>query len=81
MATAGVEVGDRSVPGWLMRTPGAVLEATWRMLPTDSSPPVNRVEAYMVRHPQVFDETRAKNELGYRPVISVDEGLAQLQPG
>jgi nucleoside-diphosphate-sugar epimerase len=42
---------------------------------------VNRVEAYMISHPQVFDDTKARNELSYRPVITVEAGLAELQPG
>ena len=78
MATAGVEVADRSVPGWLMRAAGAALETVWRVLPTRSAPPVNRVEAYMVSHPQVFDDSAARAELGYRPVISFEEGLREL---
>lgn len=78
LATAGVEAGDRSVPGWLMRAAGATLETLWRLLPIKSPPPVNRVEAYMVSHPQVFDDTAARRELGYRPVISIRDGLAEL---
>lgn len=78
LSTAGIEVGDRSVPGWLMRAAGATLETAWRLLPTRSAPPVNRVEAYMVSHPQVFDDAAARRELGYSPVISVQEGLDRL---
>lgn len=79
MATAGVDVDDRSVPGWLMRTAGATLETIWKVLPLNSPPPVNRIEAYMVSHPQVFDDSRARAELGYRPVITVEDGLAELK--
>jgi nucleoside-diphosphate-sugar epimerase len=78
LATAGVEVGDKSLPGWVMRAAGATLETLWRLLPTDSAPPINRVEAYMVSHPQVFDDSAARRDLHYRPVISVEEGLAEL---
>jgi nucleoside-diphosphate-sugar epimerase len=81
LATAGIEVGDGSVPGWVMRAAAATLEMLWRTLPTTSAPPVNRVEAYMVSHPQVFDDSRARRELGYRPVIGFDEGMAQLSGG
>lgn len=81
LATADVQVGDGSIPGWVMRAGGAVLETIWRALPTKSSPPVNRVEAYMISHPPVFDDTKARNELSYRPVITVEAGLAELQPG
>ncbi len=78
LATAGVDGGERSVPGWLMRAAATVLETLWHLLPTQAAPPVNRVEAYMVSHPQVFDDSRARRELGYRPVIDFDEGIARL---
>jgi nucleoside-diphosphate-sugar epimerase len=78
LLTAGVEVGDGSVPGWLMRGAASLLESVWRVLPVSSPPPINRVEAYMVSHPQVFDDGRARRELGYRPVISVEQGLDAL---
>jgi len=78
LATARVDVPDRSVPGWLMRCAGAAAETVWRLLPTHSAPPVNRVEAYMVSHPQVFDDGLARRDLGYRQVITIEEGLAEL---
>lgn len=78
LATVGVDAGDRSVPAWLMTGAAHALEVIWRVLPTSSPPPVSRVEAHMVSHPQVFDDSRARSELGYRPVVSVDEGMAEL---
>ena len=79
LATAGVDAGDRSVPGWLMGAMANVLERIWRFLPTNSPPPVCRVEAHMVSHPQVFDDSLARSELGYRPVVTMNEGLAELE--
>lgn len=78
LATAGVVVPDKSVPGWLMRAMGATLETVWRVLPTKTAPPLNRVEAYMVSHPQVFDDSAARRELGYQPIITVEEGMIDL---
>jgi nucleoside-diphosphate-sugar epimerase len=78
LATVGVAPGDASVPGWLMRGVGASVEATWRILPLNSAPPLNRVEVTMVSHPMVLDDSKARTELGYRPVISVERGMAEL---
>ena len=64
-----------------MRSAAWVLEHAWRLLPLRGAPPLNRVEAYMVSHPQVFDDTKARTELGYVPVITVVEGLSELQSG
>jgi nucleoside-diphosphate-sugar epimerase len=78
LATAGVTPGDASVPGWLMRGVGSAVEATWRILPLKSAPPLNRVEVSMVSHPMVLDDSKAHTELDYRPVISVERGMAEL---
>jgi nucleoside-diphosphate-sugar epimerase len=32
----------------------------------------------MVNHPMVLDDSRAHTELGYRPVISVERGMAEM---
>lgn len=76
LATAGVEVEDASAPGWLMRGAAALLEGVRKVLPGD--PPLNRVEATMVSHPMVIDDTKARRDLGYRPVVTFEQGMASL---
>lgn len=79
LATAGVEAEEGSVPGRLMRGVGAIMESIWRLLPLKSTPPLNRVEVAMISHPIVLDDSKARAELGYRPVISFDDGMAELR--
>ena len=79
LATAGVAPADSSVPGWLMRMVGAVLEAAWRALRLRSAPPLNRVEAAMVSHPMILSDAKARAELGYRPRTGFEDGMAALR--
>jgi nucleoside-diphosphate-sugar epimerase len=76
LATVGVDPGDASSPGWLMRAIAATAESAWKVLPGDA--PLNRVEASMVSHPMVVDDSKARRELGYSPVVSFEDGMAEL---
>ena len=64
-----------------MRPAGTAVEAVWRMLPLESPPPLNRVEVSMVSHPMVVDDSKARSELGYRPVITIEQGMMELSRG
>jgi nucleoside-diphosphate-sugar epimerase len=79
LATAGVVPADNSVPGWLMRMVGAVVEAVWRVLRIRSAPPLNRVEVAMVSHPMILSDAKARSVLGYQPLAGFEDGMAALR--
>ncbi|MEM7410904.1 MAG: NAD-dependent epimerase/dehydratase family protein [Myxococcota bacterium] len=78
MATAGVTLPSRSVPGWLVGPLAAAIESTWRILGLSSEPPLTRHAAGLLRCTCTLRDERARNELGYTPVVAVDEALEQL---
>jgi hypothetical protein len=80
-ATAGARLGDRSVPSWLVRPTAALLEGTWRLLGLRGKPPMTRFAIDMMSCTVTLRDERARHELGYRPIVSVDEGLAALAAG
>jgi nucleoside-diphosphate-sugar epimerase len=53
-------------------------EALWRALPLPGAPPLTRLAFWLTSQECTIDITKARTELGYRPVISVEEGLAGL---
>ncbi len=78
VATRGVDVPDRSVPGFVLRGAAFALEKIWRALRLRSAPPVTRFAIAIMSRDCTIIIDKAKRELGYRPVISVDEGLEAL---
>jgi len=80
-ATAGAELGDRSVPRWLLAGVAASAEAAWRWLPLRGEPPLTRTFLALSGQEMTVDDGKARRELGYRPVITREQGLAGLAAG
>lgn len=78
-STAGIELPDKSMPGGVVRGLAAVLEPVWRMLRLKSAPPVTRFAAAIMSRDCVLRDGLARAELGYTPVISVEDGLRSLR--
>jgi len=78
LATRRASPPERSIPGWLARSLGAVTETTWRMLRKDSAPPLTRFAAAMMSRDCTINTDKAQRELGYQPVISRSDGLREL---
>ncbi len=77
-ATAGVTLPDKNLPGWVAKTAAFLMEPIWRLMKSHTPPPITRFGAAILTCDSILDDSKARRELGYAPVISVDEGLAQL---
>ena len=77
--TQGVELPGRSVPGWLARGLAALVEGIWRALGIARTPPMTRFAISMMSSEVTVDTARARAELGYSPVMSVEAGLEALR--
>ena len=78
LATQGVEAPTRSVPTPVARAVAAASEAAWRLLPLPGRPPLTRLTVWVSGLETTIDITRAREELGYAPVKTVDQGLEEL---
>lgn len=78
MATQGVNPPKKSLPAFLVGKLAGVVEFIWKCLPTRSPPPISRFEWSFVALPRRYNISRIKSELGYRPVVSRAEGLAEM---
>ena len=54
-------------------------EAAWRLLPLRGAPPMSRFTAWVLTQECTIDISKAKRELGYRPIVSREEGLDELR--
>jgi nucleoside-diphosphate-sugar epimerase len=79
LATQGIEMPDRTVPQPLAGAIAAAGETAWRVLPLPGQPPITRLAYWLASQECTIDISRARRELGYIPVISVDQGLEELQ--
>lgn len=81
-ATQGVSLeGAGSVPGWLARPLAGAVELPWRLLGLSGTPPMTRFAVTMMSASVTVRCDKARTELGYAPVLTFDEGLAQLRQG
>ncbi len=78
LSTRGVSMPDKSVPLWMAQAFATTMEALWERLPLKGAPPASRMVVELGAKPVVISHAKAERELGYRPIISRDEGLARL---
>lgn len=76
--TAGVSLGDKRVPGFAARPAARVIEGIWRLFGIKKAPPMTRFAIDMMSASVTVKTAKARAELGYRPVISVEEGMREM---
>jgi nucleoside-diphosphate-sugar epimerase len=79
LATQGVTPPDRSLPAPVARAVATVGETAWRVLPLPGRPPLTRLAVWLSALEATIDITRARTELGYAPVRTIDQGLEELR--
>ena len=62
----------------LARAIGATLETVYKLLAIRSEPPMTRFVANEMATAHWFNIDAAKRDLGYRPLVSTEEGLQRL---
>ena len=77
--TQGRKVSDKSVPGWLVRFLARRIQAFWWLFKITSSPPITPFEANLMSKDCTICINKARRELGYSPIVSVEEGMAFLK--
>lgn len=78
-STQGVEVSDKSIPGFVARPFANIVEAIWKLLKLKSDPPLTRFDLAFIGMSRSYRIDKIKNELGYRPVVSYEDGLEQMK--
>ncbi|MDF2696212.1 MAG: epimerase [Labilithrix sp.] len=79
LETQGLVAPDKSVPRWLVRGVAMVGDVLAELSGGRIQPPVSRQELATSAVEVTLDITKARNELGYLPVITPDEGVAELK--
>jgi nucleoside-diphosphate-sugar epimerase len=79
METQGIEAPNRSLPAWTAAPMARVCEAAWNLLPLPGEPPMTTFRSWLLTQRCTIDISKARNELGYEPVITHEQGLAGLR--
>ncbi|MFH1531767.1 MAG: NAD-dependent epimerase/dehydratase family protein [Pseudomonadota bacterium] len=73
----GVELTYRAIPQWLARGAAACAETLWIPFGPRHRPPLTRYLARLMTRDLHFSSSRAREILGYRPLVPFEEGLAR----
>lgn len=78
LKTRGIDPPRASAPlplAWLMAT---AMEWIWRTFSRQGEPPLTRQMLRLIGAPFTLDITKAQRELGYRPVMTREQGLSGM---
>lgn len=79
LAALGVEVKIRAVPAGVARAAGALCERAWKSFGLKGEPPLTRFSVEQLATAHWYDTSAAERDFGYRPTVSIAEGLAILK--
>jgi nucleoside-diphosphate-sugar epimerase len=78
LSASGETLGSRSMPSRLARPLAVVVEGLWRLLRIQGPPPMSRFAIDMMSSTLTIRDERARIELGYKPILTVEEGMTEL---
>lgn len=76
--TAGIELPDRSLPAGLLSGAAWGLEAIWGALGVKTPPPLTRMAVSVMATSMTVRTDKARRDLGWRPVVTRQQGLDTL---
>ena len=78
LRTQGLTPPDRSIPGRFARPVAKVGDATWRAVGLKGTPPLTILAVRLLGEEVTVDDAKARRELGYRNVVTLEQGLAEM---
>lgn len=78
-ASCGLTLPDKSIPAWAADLGGMLCETVWSLFPLKGAPPLTAHAAMVMSRDCTLDDTKARAELGYKPVVTVAAGLKALK--
>jgi nucleoside-diphosphate-sugar epimerase len=79
LATQGIEAPDKIVPGWLIRSIATLGDALASATRGRVQLPVSRQDLATMAVEVTLDIGKARRELGYVPVVSMEAGMRELE--
>jgi nucleoside-diphosphate-sugar epimerase len=79
VATRGVEIPDKGLPKGLAGAVAGGSEAVFRTLRLKRTPPLTRTAFWLSALECTIDISKAREELGYAPVRTIEDGMDELR--
>jgi nucleoside-diphosphate-sugar epimerase len=77
LKTQGCDPGSRTVPWWAASATASIGEAIFNRL--GKRPPLTRSSLELIGREVTVDDRRAREDLGYTPIVSIEDGLAEMR--
>jgi nucleoside-diphosphate-sugar epimerase len=81
LSTQGVDPPTRTIPASVARALAVGGETAWHALPLPGRPPLTRFAYWVSAQECTIKIDKAREQLGYEPVRSREDGLAELRTG
>jgi nucleoside-diphosphate-sugar epimerase len=78
LETQVVEPPNRSLPAWTAGPLARIAETAWKVLPLEGNPPMTAFRSWLLTQECTIDISKARSELGYTPIVTHEQGLAEL---
>jgi nucleoside-diphosphate-sugar epimerase len=79
LETQGIKTPNTSIPAPLALMLGIVIESVWKFFRLKSEPPLTHFAAAMASSDCTIRIDKARAELGYAPIITIEQGLDELR--
>jgi nucleoside-diphosphate-sugar epimerase len=79
VGTQGVEIPDKGLPKGLAGAVAVTSEGVFRALRLKGTPPLTRTAYWLSALECTIDISKARNELGYEPYRTIEDGMAELR--
>ena len=79
LATQGVDAGGRSLPKGVVLLLARASEWIWETFGLKGDPPATRMAVHLFGEPVTVNDAKARRELGYRGLVTREQGLATLR--
>ena len=79
VGTQGIEIPDKGLPKGVAGAVAAGSEAVFRTLRLKGAPPLTRMAYWLSALECTIDISKAREELGYAPVRTIEDGMAELR--
>lgn len=81
LRTRGVDPPGRSIPAWTAAPLARMAETAWKALPLSGAPPMTTLRSWLLTQECTIDISKAREELGYAPIVTREQGLEELRAG